>query len=168
MPPGTVDQASPRGLLRLVLRMPILLYRLRLGWVLGRRFLLLRHTGRNSGKKRVTVVEVLRWDSSSDECVIASGWGRNAQWYKNVRSNPDIHYTIGVRETKGTANELSIDEGENELRNYGSRHPKMIRKLARIMLGKEFDAGEPFYSELAARVPILRLVPRKASAGNAR
>lgn len=36
----------PRGLLRLLLRAPVALYRLRLGWLLGGRVLLLSHTGR--------------------------------------------------------------------------------------------------------------------------
>ncbi|MBE3142614.1 MAG: hypothetical protein IMZ61_01640 [Planctomycetes bacterium] len=45
-----ITQSSPRGLLRLSLRLPILLYKAHLGWVLGDRFLMLTHTGRKSGK----------------------------------------------------------------------------------------------------------------------
>ncbi len=39
----------PRGLARIGFRIPIILYRLGLGGLLGTRFLLLTHTGRKSG-----------------------------------------------------------------------------------------------------------------------
>jgi hypothetical protein len=37
-------------LLRLLFRTPTMLYRIRMGWLLGDRFLLLTHTGRKTGK----------------------------------------------------------------------------------------------------------------------
>ena len=52
----------PRGLLRFLLRLPIWLYQLHLGFLLGHRFLLLTHTGRRSGLLRRTVVEVVSYD----------------------------------------------------------------------------------------------------------
>lgn len=53
-----IGNKKPRGLLRLGFRLPIWLYRLNLGWILGERFLLLTHTGRKSGLVRQTVIEV--------------------------------------------------------------------------------------------------------------
>jgi hypothetical protein len=44
--------AMPHGLTRLAFRLPIWLYRLRLGWLLGDRLLLLTHIGRTSGQRR--------------------------------------------------------------------------------------------------------------------
>jgi hypothetical protein len=51
---------GPTGWVRALLRLPILLYRLHLGWLLGHRFLLLTHVGRKSGLQRRTVLEVVR------------------------------------------------------------------------------------------------------------
>ena len=49
----SIIDAPPGKALRLGLRLPIWLYRLHLSWLLGERFLLLTHTGRNSGLPRV-------------------------------------------------------------------------------------------------------------------
>jgi hypothetical protein len=46
------------GLTRFLFRMPIYLYRLKLGWLFGSRLLLLNHVGRVSGKSRLTILEV--------------------------------------------------------------------------------------------------------------
>jgi hypothetical protein len=53
--------ANPhRGALRYFFA-PVSLYRLHLGWLLGHRFLLLTHTGRRSGLRRQTVLEVMEY-----------------------------------------------------------------------------------------------------------
>ena len=54
-----MTRTPPTGVSRWLFRMPIGLYRLRLGWLLGDRFLLLHHTGRKSGLPRQAVVEVV-------------------------------------------------------------------------------------------------------------
>ena len=48
----------PAGLTRFLFRIPIHVYRLRLGRLVGSRLLLLNHIGRVSGKPRRTVLEV--------------------------------------------------------------------------------------------------------------
>lgn len=84
---GLIDHA-PRGLLRLLLRAPILLYRARLGWLLGRRFVYVVHRGRRSGKRRETVLEVVRYGPDTPEIFIASGWGTRSGWYLNLGPTP--------------------------------------------------------------------------------
>lgn len=66
------------------------LYRAHLGWMLGHRFLLLTHTGRTSGLKRQTVLEVMRHDRSTGMYVVASGWGAKADWLRNVTQTPAV------------------------------------------------------------------------------
>ena len=156
---GTVDRGSPRGWLRFFLRVPIFFYRLKLGWLLGRRFLLLTHTGRKSGQEHSTVLEVLHYDRVSHCCIIASGWGTRSQWYKNVLRNPRIRYTIGLRERVGRAVQLPVERAEHQLQRYGERHPGAIRKLAKLMIGEEFEGSPCQYRRLAARVPVLQLAP---------
>jgi hypothetical protein len=56
--------------------LPIYLYRLDLGRLLGHRFLLLVHRGRESGLLRETVLEVLLHDPATREGVMLSAWGR--------------------------------------------------------------------------------------------
>lgn len=71
---------------RFVMRAPIGLYRVGLGGVLGSRFLLLEHVGRNSEQLRSTALEVLETGDDGAP-VIASGFGESSQWYKNVSAN---------------------------------------------------------------------------------
>jgi deazaflavin-dependent oxidoreductase (nitroreductase family) len=159
-PSGTLRKPAPTGLLRLLLRAPLALYRLRLGWLLGKRFLRLDHIGRKSGIERSTVLEIIRHDLASDACVIASGW-RKSQWYRNVTANPAVKFTLGARTHKAQAMRLSTDEAEWELRDYGRRHPMALRKLAKMMLGQPFRGGDQEFGELARSLPLFRLIPEK-------
>jgi deazaflavin-dependent oxidoreductase (nitroreductase family) len=88
MPEKIKDVRPPRGLVRLVFRLPIWFYRLGLGGLLGTRFLLLTHTGRRSGLPRRTVLEVIRYDRESETFVVAAGFGPGSDWYRNVRRDP--------------------------------------------------------------------------------
>jgi hypothetical protein len=56
--------------------LPIYLYRLNLGLLLGHRFLLLVHRGRRSGLLRETVLEVILYEPATRESVVLSAWGR--------------------------------------------------------------------------------------------
>jgi deazaflavin-dependent oxidoreductase (nitroreductase family) len=76
--------------LRLAFRLPIYLYRLDLGWLLGHRFLLLVHRGRKTGLPHQTVLEVVLYDPSSRESVVVSAWGEDADWYRNIQKCPAI------------------------------------------------------------------------------
>jgi hypothetical protein len=75
----------PRGFFRLLMRLPIYLYRLDLGWLLGHRFLLVTHRGRRTGLLRQTVVEVLHYDPATRESVVLSALGERADWYCKFR-----------------------------------------------------------------------------------
>ena len=60
-------RSIPSGTLRLVFRLPIYLYHLNLGWLLGHRGILLIHRGRKSQLLRETVLEVARYDPATKE-----------------------------------------------------------------------------------------------------
>lgn len=77
-----VSSRRPGHLLRLLFRTPIVLYRMRMGWLLGGRFLLLAHTGRKTGKTRRTVIEVVAHDQSVPEVAVIAAWGERAQWVR--------------------------------------------------------------------------------------
>jgi hypothetical protein len=70
--------SKPTGAKRLAFRLPIYLYRLNLGWLLGNRFLLLVHRGRKSGLLRETVLEVLLHDPATRESVVLSAGGEKS------------------------------------------------------------------------------------------
>ncbi|MFL7870015.1 MAG: nitroreductase family deazaflavin-dependent oxidoreductase, partial [Anaerolineales bacterium] len=77
----SIVDTPPSKALRFGLRLPIWLYRLRLGWLLGDRFLMLTHTGRKSGLPRHVVIEVVQHDKETDTYYVVSGWGEKSDWY---------------------------------------------------------------------------------------
>lgn len=132
-------------------RMPIWLYRLGLGWLLGRRFVMIEHIGRISGLRRRTVLEVVRRDAASLH--VAAAWGPKADWLRNVVSEPAVRLWSGrLRALPATASVLTVDQATSVLDRYRLEHPRAARALGR-MLGLDFD--EP--SKVASVVPVVRL-----------
>lgn len=148
----------PHGPTRFLARLPIALYRLRLGWILGRRFLLLIHTGRVTGLPRQTVLEVVRHDPTSDAYFVASAWGGRSDWFRNVTQTPLVEIVVGRRRQPAIAAPLSLEETARELSDYGRRHPSTLRALAR-MLGQHPNGTRESYQELARHMPIVALRP---------
>lgn len=160
---GTVRGPAPKGILRQFLRCPILLYKLHLGWLLGRRFLLLTHTGRNSGLPRHTVLEVVNYAPDKHRCIIASGWGEQAQWFKNILVHNKVEITLGTRTYQASARRMNTREAEHELRDYARRHPWSMKQLNKSMLGKPFHGKDEDFQQLAAQVPLVELLLTNAT-----
>jgi deazaflavin-dependent oxidoreductase (nitroreductase family) len=150
----------PKGLVRGLLRSPILLYRLNLGWLLGERFLLLTHTGRKSGKTYQTVIEVVNHDLETDVYTIASGWGKGCDWYRNVLKTPDVSVQVGRRRMKAIANPLSVDEAQEKLLAYANKYPAAFRQLSKLMMGQRLDPSQEDILKMAEKIPLVALQPR--------
>lgn len=122
------------GLLRVrsFARLPIWLYRARLGWLFGSRLLMLEHTGRRSGKKRYVVLEVV--DRPDPGCyVVASGFGNASQWYRNVRAEPHARVYIGAhRPALAVARLLGSEESAAAMKAYARRHPRAWTALTPV------------------------------------
>lgn len=149
------EKPTPTGLFRWAVRLPIWLYRARLGFLLGGRFLLLEHRGRKSGATRFTVLEVVHHDGAG--YVIASGWGEKAQWFRNVMHTPRVAFTVGLERRQTEAVRLPLDEATALLTGYSERNPGAFKGLARFMLGEKVQPGPQGAAQLAAAVPLLRL-----------
>jgi deazaflavin-dependent oxidoreductase (nitroreductase family) len=150
----------PTGLLRFLLRLPLICYRLHLGWLLCERFMLLRHIGRKSGQVRQTVVEVAGYDQTSDTYYVASGWGYKANWYQNLRATPDITIQVGRRSLEVHTETISAAVGAQILLDYCQKHPFAARELGRIM-GLNLTQSSPQELEaiIQKSLPIVALQP---------
>lgn len=153
------DVRPPSGLGAFLFRLPIWLYRVGLGRLLGGRFLLLNHVGRKSGKMRQVVVEVVRHDEGSDSYVVAAGFGPQSQWYQNLLAHPEVSIQVGRRKLAVTAGFLSEEQGADEMADYGRRHPGAARQLSRLM-GYKVDGSEADYRELGRTLPFVAFRPR--------
>jgi deazaflavin-dependent oxidoreductase (nitroreductase family) len=137
------------------MRAPIGLYRIGLGGLLGRRFLLLEHIGRTSGLTRRTVLEVVELDDLGRP-VIVSGYGERSDWYRNVTRTPEVAFTMGRRRVPATARRLDFDEARTVFDRYRIAHPRAaaaIGKRIGVSLTDDVDGA-------AERLPLFRLAPR--------
>jgi deazaflavin-dependent oxidoreductase (nitroreductase family) len=152
-PSSIGDGASVRALQRAVLRAPIGFYRIGLGRLLGRRFLLLEHIGRRSGTRRQTVLEVVERDEEVP--VVASGWGEGSDWVKNITANPTVHVTMAGRLFDAEAVRLDTPEAARVLDDYRKAHPRAARRIGQaIGVSLTSDPGKA-----ASVLPLFRLVP---------
>lgn len=153
----TSDPHPPTGMTRMLFRLPNLLYRLRLGWLLGARFVLIDYVGHVTGRHRQVVLEVVESDAGA--YTIVSGYGTKSSWYRSLRNHPAITITIGWRRMPAVAELLSPAAGGETLVRYARRHPRAIRSLTRFT-GMETDGSDSDYEEVGRRLPFFRLVPR--------
>ncbi|CAM03319.1 deazaflavin-dependent oxidoreductase (nitroreductase family) [Saccharopolyspora erythraea NRRL 2338] len=149
----------PTGLARLLFRIPVRLCRMGLGRLLGGRFLLINHVGRVSGRMRQVVVEVVEHDARDGSYVVASGFGPNADWYRNVLRTPQVTVQVRGRTFPATAVALPAEEGAELMARYAPRHPVAARQLARFM-GFAVYGSAADYREVGRRIPFLRFTPR--------
>jgi deazaflavin-dependent oxidoreductase (nitroreductase family) len=148
----------PAGVIRFLFRMPIGLYRLRLGWLFGSRLLLLNHIGRVSGKLRQTILEVAECDG--DSYVVASGWGPSAAWYRNILRTPDVTIQVGTRTIPVTAIPLDKDIAGGVFTRYASRHRAAARYMLPRVLGYSVDGSDADFRAVGQHMPFVRFVPR--------
>ena len=152
-------RSRPSGALRLVFRLPIYLYRLNLGWLIGYRGLLLIHLGRKSGLLRETVLEVLRYDPATRESVVLSGWGEKADWYRNIGVTPALEVQTGGERYVPEKRFLAPEENHTEITDYERRHPLAMRIFARVF-GYPLGAMESVRREFASSLRLVAFRPR--------
>lgn len=147
-PTGTAGEIARwgAGLLRTrwLVRIPIWLYRVRLGALFGRRLLMLEHVGRRSGARRYVVLEVVD-RRPPDTWVVVSGFGGRAQWFRNLQANPHARVYLGSRRpAPATARVLPPEEARAALAAYARRHPRAwatLRPVFESTLGARIDTG---------------------------
>lgn len=154
---------SPSGLAagalqtRAVARAPITLYRHGLGWVFGRRVLMLEHTGRRSGQARFVCLEVVD-RPTPERVVIVSGFGERADWYRNLLADQACFVSVGrLQRVPARARFMTSVEASAALARYQRAHPKAWDRLRRAI---EKAAGHP-----VDQLPMVELLLDLAPAG---
>ncbi len=128
----------PTGWRKHLWRAPIYLYRVGLGPILGKRFLLLTHQGRKSGLPRQAVIEIVRYDPEEEVYYVASGFGATSDWYRNLQAHPQATIQIGNKTYPVRAHFLSPEESGEEMLRYARKHRRAALELARL-IGLEID-----------------------------
>jgi deazaflavin-dependent oxidoreductase (nitroreductase family) len=155
----SIADHRPGRALRFGLRLPIWLYRLRLGWLLGHRFLMLTHTGRKSGKPHHAVIEVVRYDKDTDTYYVVSGWGKRSDWYQNLIHFPNVTIQVGTRKFHAMAEFIPLEQSAEILETYAREHALAFRELSGLFLGKRMEPNGNSARRLAAKMPMVAFRP---------
>jgi deazaflavin-dependent oxidoreductase (nitroreductase family) len=137
----------PTGLARVLLRTPVLLYRLGLGGLIAKHTLLLTTTGRRSGVPRVVPLDYQR--EGDTFYLIAEGGGRSP-WYRNLVDNTDVELRVGSRRIRGVAAPVS--------------DPKAKARVLRLFVQRSEHLAERYYGipRGASDGDLLELAPQRA------
>jgi deazaflavin-dependent oxidoreductase (nitroreductase family) len=121
-----VPQERVGLLFKWIFKLPIIHYRIGMGWMIGRYVLLLTTTGRKSGKPRYTPLEYV-YDKENDRYRVAAGWGGHTDWFRNLLRNPQVWVQVGRRKFDAIAEPASDEEVAEYMMYVSQRHPRMDR-----------------------------------------
>jgi deazaflavin-dependent oxidoreductase (nitroreductase family) len=100
------------------------------GWLVGWLILLLRHTGRRSGKRYATPVQ---YEKIGDDYYVGAARGANADWFRNIRANPQVEFSVGRKTFKALAEPVTDPERVANFLAYRlRRHPLMIGLMMKM------------------------------------
>lgn len=162
------DRGRLHPLLRMLFRAPVHLYHWRLGTLLGRRFLLLIHTGRRTGLLRETVLEIMEYREDTREAIVMSAFGVKAEWFRNIAARPGAEVMIGAQRFAATWRILDADEAVRVIAGYERRNRLMrpaVRATLSRLLGWRYRGTDADHRRLAAQLPLIAFRPRSAPPG---
>jgi deazaflavin-dependent oxidoreductase (nitroreductase family) len=147
----------PKEFSRLLFRIPILFFHIGLGWMFGKRFLLLSHTGRKSGLARQVVLEIPWYDKSTNTYYVNSGFGPTSSWYQNILKQPQNTIQVGNQKMKVLAQTVSPEIGALVMLNFAKENPfeaKFVKAL-----GYKVDGTDADWQALGRELIIVSLKP---------
>jgi len=120
MKPKTFDWSKMKN----IQKIHRVLYAIGLGPIIGGFIVLLTTTGRKSGKKRVTP---LQYEKIGADYYLGAARGLNADWVRNIQSNPQVELRVGAKHVHGTV-EIVTDPSKfaDFMEVRLERHPRMI------------------------------------------
>lgn len=144
----------PVGLAKLLLRFPLLAFRLGLGDLLNAIHLMVLTTrGRKSGQARHTMIEFRRHGS---KIYVISAWGEKPHWYQNMLTDPLATVQLG-RQSYSVLADPVTDPAE------ALRAISLFRRVAParydVVLGRviEEDVNAQTLPELSRQFTVMRL-----------
>jgi deazaflavin-dependent oxidoreductase (nitroreductase family) len=153
--------------MRRAFALPNALYDNGFGWLLGRRFLRLGHTGRRSGWTFHAVVEVVRYDRPTGEATVVSGFGQRADWLQNLFAGGPLTVDFGRGPRPAAYRVLGLDEAQEVYAAYERRNlliAPLVRWTLSALLGWRYDGSTEARRRMVAELPMVALRPAPARA----
>ena len=152
-----------KAILWYLFRAPAYLYRSHLAWLFGKRIILLSHTGRRSGLRRHTVLEVVEYREEGPEVVVANGFGPDSDWVRNIQAKADEEVTVGSQHFAASHRFLDEAEAITVIRDYEYRN-RFIAPIVRAgfswLLGWKYHSSDSDRRRLVSQIPLLAFRPR--------
>lgn len=148
-------------------RFPVYLYRWGLGWMFGKRVLLLTHIGRRTGIKRQTLLEVVEYRKDGPEVVVVNGFGPNSDWVRNIEARPGEEVTVGSQHFIAAHRFLGDEEAVQVIRAYEHRNrfiSPAVRAGLSWLLGWRYRGTEDDRRQLVRQLPLIAFRPRSSPA----
>lgn len=155
-------EKRPSGLLKFFFKVPLLMHKLGFGgWekLIDAQWMLLTTTGRKSGKRRETLVDVMDYDKTADTYYIEAAYGSNADWFKNIQATPHFEAQVGRRKFSALAEILTEGDTGEMLVQFFRRKPAYTRSVM-AMVGMKFKDEEELRA-LGKNLTLLAVQPRK-------
>jgi len=145
---------KPTGVFKWFLKTPGLLFRAKLGFLFGDRFLMITHKGRKSGNTFHTPLEVVVHAADTSEYIVCSGTGPNADWYRNITAEPVASIQVKNRVWAPSQRFLESTEAADRFADYEQRHPKAAAKLLDSM-GQSYDGTDSDRVRMMNNIPMI-------------
>jgi deazaflavin-dependent oxidoreductase (nitroreductase family) len=144
--------------LRWLLHLPVYLYRLGLGRLIGGRFLLLTHTGRISGRRHETLLEIMEYRPEGPEFIVMSGFGRRSEWLRNIEAASTAEITVGAHHFPVSHRVLSEEDAVRVVEGYEKRNrliqPIVSWTLTRLV-GWHYAGSQEDHQRLVQQLPLV-------------
>ena len=120
-----IPPVRPRatGLMRLLVRTPVLLYRLGLGGLIGKHTLLLTTIGRRTGLPRVVPLD---YQQEGDTLYLIAEQGSRSPWYRNLVANPEVEAQVGSRKMRAVATPLTDPQEKAHVQRLFQHHSEHL------------------------------------------
>ena len=145
-------KSKPTGFFKWLLHVPTWLYRAHLGFVFGKRLVMVEHIGRKSGNRYRTVLEVAGRGLGDNTYIVTSGTGPKADWYRNILDGGLEAVWVGSKRRTASVRALDAPEAAAVFAKYEITHPSAADKLTDLM-GVSYDGTDE------GRVEMMRLIP---------
>jgi deazaflavin-dependent oxidoreductase (nitroreductase family) len=149
---------APTGLFKWLLHAPSYLYRARLGFLFGHRFLMIEHRGRRTGHLYRTVVEVAGRHPDQRQWIVTAGRGPTSDWYRNLRAGGIEAIWIGARRHRADVSFLPAEDAAVVMAAYEGKHPKTAQRLYRTM-GVTYDGTDEDRIRMMHQIPMVGFTP---------
>ena len=152
--------SRPGILMRILFRMPLIMYSIGLGRAMSKQ-MLLTTTGRRSGRPHEVVIDIVGHDKPRDMYYASAAFSTRSDWYLNLKANPVVRVKVGCRQFTARAITLPPGEAEDILVRFVSLHSRYVSVIMRA-IGVRLSGSEVEVRNLASQMPVVAIQPEVA------